>query len=88
MKLVTAVIKPHKWEEVREALAGAGVAGMTVTEASGYGQQKGHTEVYRGAEYDVSLVPKIRSTTRTWIWSFRRFPLPPRLARLATARSG
>src|ERR1044072_5008238 len=60
MKLVTAVIKPHKWEEVREALAAAGVAGMTVTEASGYGQQKGHTEVYRGAEYDVSLVPKIR----------------------------
>ena len=60
MKLVTAVIKPHKWEEVREALAAAGVAGMTVTEASGYGRQKGHTEVYRGAEYDVSLVPKIR----------------------------
>ena len=60
MKLVTAVIKPHKWEEVREALATAGVAGMTVTEASGYCQQKGHTEVYRGAEYDVSLVPKIR----------------------------
>lgn len=60
MKLITAVIKPHKWEDVREALASAGVAGMTVTEASGYGQQKGHTEVYRGAEYDVSLVPKIR----------------------------
>ena len=60
MKLVTAVIKPHKWEEVREALASAGVAGMTVTEASGYGQQKGHTEVYRGAEYDIALVPKIR----------------------------
>ena len=60
MKLITAVVKPHKWEDVREALAAAGVAGMTVTEASGYGQQKGHTEVYRGAEYDVSLVPKIR----------------------------
>jgi len=60
MKLVTAVIKPHKWEEVREALAASGVSGMTVAEASGYGQQKGHTEVYRGAEYDVSLVPKIR----------------------------
>lgn len=60
MKLVTAVIKPHKWDEVREALAAAGVAGMTVTEASGYGQQKGHMEVYRGAEYDVLLVPKIR----------------------------
>ncbi len=60
MKLVTAVIKPHKWEDVREALAAAGIAGMTVTEASGYGQQKGHTEVYRGAEYEVNLVPKIR----------------------------
>ncbi len=60
MKLVTAVIKPHKWEEVREALAATGVAGMTVTEVSGYGRQKGHTEVYRGVEYDVSLVPKIR----------------------------
>ena len=60
MKLVTAVIKPHKWEDVRQALAAAGIAGMTVTEASGYGQQKGHTEVYRGAEYEVNLVPKIR----------------------------
>ncbi len=60
MKLVTAVIKPHKWEDVRAALATAGIAGMTVTEASGYGQQKGHTEVYRGAEYEVNLVPKIR----------------------------
>ena len=60
MKLVTAVIKPHKWEDVREALAAAGIAGMTVTEASGHGAQKGHTEIYRGAEYEVSLVPKIR----------------------------
>lgn len=60
MKLITAIIKPHKWEEVREALEAAGVTGMTVSEASGYGRQKGHTEVYRGAEYDVSLVPKIR----------------------------
>jgi nitrogen regulatory protein P-II 1 len=54
------VIKPHKWEEVREALETFGVAGMTVSEVSGYGRQKGHTEVYRGAEYDVALVPKIR----------------------------
>ena len=61
MKLVTAVIKPHKWEEVRESLETFGVAGMTVTEVSGYGRQKGHTEVYRGAEYDIALVPKIRS---------------------------
>ena len=60
MKLVTAVVKPHKWEEVREALETVGVTGMTVCEVSGYGRQKGHTEVYRGAEYDVALVPKIR----------------------------
>ena len=60
MKLVTAVIKPHKWEDVRTALEAFGVTGMTVSEVSGYGRQKGHTEVYRGAEYDVALVPKIR----------------------------
>jgi nitrogen regulatory protein P-II 1 len=60
MKLITAVIKPHKWEDVREALETFGVTGMTVSEVSGYGRQKGHTEVYRGAEYDVALVPKLR----------------------------
>ena len=60
MKLVTAVIKPHKWEDVRAALETAGVTGMTVSEVSGYGRQKGHTEVYRGAEYDIALVPKVR----------------------------
>ena len=60
MKLVTAVIKPHRWDEVREALETFGIAGMTVTEVSGYGRQKGHTEVYRGAEYDIALVPKLR----------------------------
>jgi nitrogen regulatory protein P-II 1 len=60
MKLVTAVIKPHKWEDVRAALETIGVTGMTVSEVSGYGRQKGHTEVYRGAEYDIALVPKIR----------------------------
>jgi nitrogen regulatory protein P-II 1 len=60
MKLVTAVIKPHKWEDVREALETFGITGMTVSEVSGYGRQKGHTEVYRGAEYDIALVPKIR----------------------------
>jgi nitrogen regulatory protein P-II 1 len=60
MKLVTAVVKPHKWEDVREALEAFGVTGMTVSEVSGYGRQKGHTEVYRGAEYDIALVPKIR----------------------------
>ncbi|MCW2850159.1 MAG: glnB [Marmoricola sp.] len=60
MKIVTAVIKPHKWEDVRAALEAAGITGMTVSEVSGYGRQKGHTEVYRGAEYDVALVPKVR----------------------------
>jgi nitrogen regulatory protein P-II 1 len=60
MKLITAVIKPHKLEDVRAALEAFGVTGMTVTEASGYGRQKGHTEVYRGAEYDISLIPKVR----------------------------
>jgi len=60
MKLVTAVIKPHKWEDVRTALETIGVTGMTVSEVSGYGRQKGHTEVYRGAEYDIALVPKVR----------------------------
>ncbi len=60
MKLVTAVIKPHKWEAVRVALETVGVSGMTVSEVSGYGRQKGHKEVYRGAEYDIALVPKLR----------------------------
>ena len=60
MKLVTAIIQPHRLDEVRTALEGAGVKGITVTEASGYGRQKGHTEVYRGAEYTVDLLPKIR----------------------------
>jgi nitrogen regulatory protein P-II 1 len=60
MKLVTAVVKPHKWEDVRSALEMAGITGMTVSEVNGYGRQKGHTEVYRGAEYDIALVPKLR----------------------------
>ncbi|MBA2775020.1 MAG: P-II family nitrogen regulator [Nocardioidaceae bacterium] len=60
MRLITAVIKPHKLEDVRAAVEAFGVTGMTVTEASGYGRQKGHTEVYRGAEYDIALVPKVR----------------------------
>ncbi len=60
MKLVTAVVKPHKWEDVRMALEAVGITGMTVSEVSGYGRQKGHTEVYRGAEYDIALVPKVR----------------------------
>jgi nitrogen regulatory protein P-II 1 len=60
MKLVTAVIKPFKLDEVRAALLAFGVHGMTVSESSGYGRQRGHTEVYRGAEYTVELLPKVR----------------------------
>ncbi len=60
MKLVTAVIKPFKLEEVRSALTDLGLQGMTVTEVKGYGRQKGHTEIYRGAEYAVSFLPKVK----------------------------
>jgi nitrogen regulatory protein P-II 1 len=60
MRLVTAVIKPFKLDDVKQALESFGVHGMTVSEANGYGRQKGHTEVYRGAEYTVDLVPKVR----------------------------
>ena len=60
MRLVTAVIKPFKLDEVKSALEAYGINGLTVSEASGYGRQKGHTEVYRGAEYTVDLVPKIK----------------------------
>lgn len=60
MKIVMAVIKPFKLDEVRDALTSAGVHGMTVTEVKGYGRQKGHTEIYRGAEYAVSFLPKIK----------------------------
>jgi nitrogen regulatory protein P-II 1 len=60
MRLITAVIKPFKLDDVKSALQAFGVHGMTVTEASGYGRQRGHTEVYRGAEYQVDMVPKVR----------------------------
>jgi nitrogen regulatory protein P-II 1 len=60
MKLITAILKPFKLDEVKDALQAAGVTGMTVSEASGFGRQRGHTEVYRGAEYTVDLVPKVR----------------------------
>ncbi|MFE1949370.1 MULTISPECIES: P-II family nitrogen regulator [Streptomyces] len=60
MKLITAVVKPFRLDEVKTALQELGVHGLTVTEASGYGRQRGHTEVYRGAEYRVDLVPKVR----------------------------
>lgn len=60
MKLITAIIKPHMLDEVRDALAKAGIKGLTVTEVRGFGRQKGHTETYRGAEYSVDFVPKIK----------------------------
>jgi nitrogen regulatory protein P-II 2 len=60
MKLIVAIIKPFKLDEVRKALTGIGVHGMTVTEVKGYGRQKGHTEIYRGAEYVVNFLPKLR----------------------------
>jgi nitrogen regulatory protein P-II 1 len=59
-KLVSAVIQPHRLDDVKSALEAAGVRGLTVSEASGYGRQRGHTEVYRGAEYTIDLVPKVR----------------------------
>ncbi|MCF3105848.1 P-II family nitrogen regulator [Streptomyces roseoverticillatus] len=60
MKLITAVVKPFRVDDIKEALRTFGIQGLTVTEASGYGRQRGHTEVYRGAEYQVDLVPKVR----------------------------
>ena len=60
MKLVTAIIKPFKLEDVRDALTRIGVTGMTITEVKGYGRQKGHKEIYRGAEYAVNFLPKLR----------------------------
>ncbi len=64
MKLVTAIVKPHRIEEVKEALRDIGVNGLTTTDVEGFGRQRGHTEVYRGAEYQVDFVPKVRS--RSW----------------------
>ena len=60
MRLVTAIIKPHKLDDVKSALEAYGIQGITISESSGYGRQRGHTEVYRGAEYTVDLVPKVR----------------------------
>lgn len=60
MKLVTAIVKPHVLDDVKEALQGVGVQGLTVSEVRGYGRQRGHTEVYRGAEYAVEFVPKVK----------------------------
>lgn len=60
MKLVVAIVKPHKLDKVKEALRGIGVAGLTTTDVEGFGRQRGHTEVYRGAEYQVDFVPKVK----------------------------
>ncbi len=60
MKLIMAIIKPFKLDEVRDALSNLGVQGLTVSEVKGYGRQKGHTEIYRGAEYEVSMIPKVK----------------------------
>ena len=60
MKFIVAIIKPHKLDDVREALAGVGIDGMTASEVKGYGRQKGQTEIYRGAEYQVNFVPKVK----------------------------
>src|SRR5512134_3823735 len=65
MKLIIAIIKPFKLEEVKEALAAAGVEGMTVTEVKGFGRQKGHTEIYRGSEYTVDFLPKVKIEVAT-----------------------
>ena len=91
MKLVVAIIKPFKLDDVREALAEVGVQGITVTEVKGFGRQKGHTELYRGAEYVVDFLPKIKleaavadeQLTACW----KRSRTPPAPARSATARS-
>ena len=91
MKLIIAVIKPFKLEEVREALTALGVQGLMVSEVKGYGRQSGHTEIYRGAEYVVNFVPKVKLelvvTDAAARRSSRPSPPPPRPARSATARS-
>ncbi len=91
MKKIEAIIKPFKLDEVKEALHDVGVSGITVTEAKGFGRQKGHTELYRGAEYVVDFLPKVKLEVvvpMNWPngWS-KRLPAPPRPAASAMARS-
>ena len=90
MKLVTAVIKPFKLDEVREALGEIGVSGVTVTEVKGFGRQKGHTELYRGAEYVVDFLPKVKvEIALTDEWSrvrWRQSQKRPQQGRLATVK--
>ena len=91
MKKIEAIIKPFKLDEVKEALQELGVQGMTVLEAKGYGRQKGHTELYRGAEYVVDFLPKIKIevvvATTSWRRRWRPSRPPPAPAASATARS-
>ena len=84
MKKIEAIIKPFKLDEVKEALSGVGVQGITVTEVKGFGRQRGHTELYRGAEYVVDFLPKV---TIKWSRCSKRSPPPPRPAVSATERS-
>ena len=89
MKLVVAIIKPFKLDEVRQALTAIGVHGMTVTEVKGYGRQKGHTEIYRGAEYVVNFLPKLESKSRSRPTSpTRRSTSSPRNARTGQIGDG
>ena len=91
MKIVMAIIKPFKLDEVRDALTGIGVHGMTVTEVKGYGRQKGHTEIYRGAEYAVSFLPKIKIEVAVAADRSTKpstpSPRPPRRVRSGTEKS-
>ena len=87
MKLVTAIIKPFKLDEVREALSGIGVQGITVTEVKGFGRQKGHTELYRGAEYVVDFLPKVKIEAAVDDELRRRASSRPSRAPHAPARS-
>ena len=97
MKLVTAIIKPFKLDEVRAALTKLGINGMTVTEVKGFGRQKGHTEIYRGAEYTVNLLPKVkielavssaaRPTASSLPSALRPTPAPSATARSSSRRS-
>ena len=89
-KLVTAIIRPFKLDEIRDALTKIGVQGLTVTEVQGYGRQKGHTEIYRGAEYAERFLPKIMveiACLSKWTRSSRQSPRPRKPERSATARS-
>ena len=93
LDLITAIIKPHKLDDVKEALLANGVEGMTVTEVRGFGRQRGKTENFRGSEYTVDFIPKVKIEVIVAVGHrrsdrARSSPTPPRPARSATARSG